>query len=272
MSDYYQTLGIDRSASQDDIKRAYRKLASQHHPDKGGDVKRFQEIEEAYRTLSDPEKRSQYDNPQPQFQFQGMPPHFQDVFKHAFGFGNPFDEMFKRSHPPKNRNLNLNIDIDLQDALLGKEIVANIKMPNGSDQMVEIKIPQGVQDNTTLRLSGLGDDANPSIPRGDILLTVKIRQHPVWNRQGDDLVRDIEIDCIDAMLGTSMDLVTLDNKTLEIKINPGTQPNQVLAIQGYGMPNMRDPRFKGRILITIKMRIPEQITEAQRMALINSFK
>jgi curved DNA-binding protein len=145
--DYYNILGVDRSASQDDIKKAYRKLAAKHHPDRGGDTAKFQEISAAYDTLSDPNKRSQYDNPQPQGGFQqygGMPPGFEEMFR---GFGNsPFGDIFgqRRQQPVRNRTLNLQTQITLEEAFKGKDLLANVQLPSGRDQLLEVKIPAGV--------------------------------------------------------------------------------------------------------------------------------
>lgn len=272
--DYYSILGVAKTATPDEIKKAYRKLASQHHPDKGGDTKKFQEIEEAYRTLSDPEKRQQYDNPQPQFGggFGGMPPGFEDIFAQAFGGRHPFGDMFgRRQQPQRNRTMNLNATISLNDAFTGKEIIANVKLPSGRDQVIEIKIPPGVTDGTILRLANMGDDTHPNMPRGDIHLTVIITEHPMFTRQGDDLIKNIEITCVEAMLGKVIEVETLDGKTLEVKINPGTQPGQMMSAQGYGMPNMRDPRFKGRLLMNINVTVPKFLTDEQKQALEKVF-
>jgi len=271
MADYYSTLGINKDAGPDDIKRAYRKLASQHHPDKGGDTKKFQEIEEAYRTLSDPEKRAQYDNPQPQFNgFGGMPPGFEDIFS-AFGGGHPFGDIFgRRQQPQRNKTLNIQTRISLEEAFYGKELIASVTLPSGREQLIEVKIPAGIHDNTTLRLAGMGDDTLQNIPRGDIQLTIHVALHTTFQRQGDDLIRNIEISCVDAMLGRNVYVDTIDGKTLEVKINAGTQPDKIIAAQGYGMPNINDPRFKGRMLLNVKMTVPT-LNDEQKQALKNLF-
>lgn len=267
---HYQTLGVDKSASSDDIKRAYRKLASQHHPDKGGDVKRFQEIEEAYRILSDPNTRQEYDNPRPQFH-QGHPQGFDDIFSHFFGGNHPFVDMFDRRNVRRNKNLNINASISLEDAFYGKDLLANLKLPSGKEQVLEIKIPPGIRENTTMRLQGIGDDSIPNMPRGDILLTVQIFDHEKFKRENDDLIIDLDISCIDAMLGKTIDIETIDNKLLQIQIQPGTQHGQLLAVQGHGMPNMRDPRFKGRLLINVNVTIPKFLNDEQIEALKKLF-
>lgn len=275
MADYYNTLGVSKQANADEIKRAYRKLASQHHPDKGGDTKKFQEIEEAYRTLSDPDKRAQYDNPAPQgfSQFGGMPPGFEDIMGQMFGGGgSPFGDIFgRRQQQPRNRTLNIQTQITLEEAFSGKEMVANLTLPNGRDQMLNIKIPKGIQDGTTLRLAGMGDDSVANAPRGDMHLTVNVRPHPIFSRQGDDLIRSLEVSAIDAMLGKSYQIETIDGRLLEIKVPEGTQPGKILNVGAYGMPNMNDNRFIGRMLVKLDIRTPTDLTEWQKQKLREIF-
>ena len=275
MADYYNTLGVAKQASADEIKRAYRKLASQHHPDKGGDTKKFQEIEEAYRTLSDPDKRAQYDNPAPQGfnQFGGVPPGFEDIMSQMFGGGgSPFGDIFgRRQQPPRNRTLNIQTQVTLEEAFSGKEMVANLTLPNGRDQILNIKIPKGIQDGVTLRLANVGDDNVPNAPRGDIHLTVGVQPHPVFARQGDDLIRSLEVSAIDAMLGKSYQIETIDGRLLEIKVPEGTQPGRILNAGMYGMPNMNDNRFVGRMLVKLDIRIPANLTEWQKQKLREIF-
>jgi curved DNA-binding protein len=279
MADHYQTLGVDRNASQDDIKRAYRKLATQHHPDKGGDTAKFQEISAAYDTLSNPDKKEQYDNPRPQFQNApgggfpggfhfhtggGVPPGFEDIFA-QFG-------MFGQRQQPKNRILNIQTTISLEEAFHGKDLIATIGLPSGREQLVEVKIPAGVHDGVVLRLAQMGDDSIPSIPRGDIHLTINVMNHNKFQRQGDDLVCSLDINCFDAILGKTAQIETLDKKTLEVSIKPGTQHGQLMAASGYGMPKMNDNRFKGRLLISINITIPDNLSEEKKQILRENFQ
>jgi DnaJ-class molecular chaperone len=270
MTDHYQTLGVNQSANQDEIKQAYRRLAAQHHPDRGGDTAKFQEIQAAYAILSDPNQRAQYDNPQPQFGGPGGfhfggggPAGFEHFFSQAFG-GNPFDQMFGHRQPQRNRNLNLQTTITLEEAFLGKNLVANVGLPSGLEQVLEVKIPAGVRDGTVLRLAGMGDDSIPNMPRGDIHLTISIAPHHIYQRQGDDLLRSLFVSCFDAILGKTIKFDTIDGKNLEVNIAPGTQHGQILAVQGYGMPNMADQRMKGRLLLEINIRIPTDLNQQQK--------
>ena len=267
--DAYTTLGVERHATDEDIKRAYRKLAATHHPDKGGDTAKFQEVQQAYETLSDPQKRQQHDNPQQPNNFHfhtgnmgGVPPGFEDMFS-AFGFGDIFGQR-NHSRAQRNMTLNLHTAVSLEEAFAGKELVATVQLPSGREQIINVKIPPGVLDGTALRLREIGDDRIPGIPRGDIHLTVTVQPSSLFERQGDDLVKTIDISALDAILGIEQVITTIDRKSLSVTIPAGTQPNTILALQGQGMPNMHDNRFRGRLLLRINITIPNDLTDAQK--------
>lgn len=262
--DYYSILGVNKNATQEDIKKAYRKLAAQHHPDRGGDTAKFQEIQAAFDILGDPQKKQEYDNPRPQFDgfhgFGGMPPGFEEIFNQFAGgmFGGGFRT------PNRNRNLNLNTTITLEEAFHGKNLMANVTLPSGKEEMIEIKIPPGVASGMTLRLAQMGDDTIKTVPRGDIFLQIHVKDHHKFIRQGDDLIMKLNIDCIDAMVGKTENIHTIENKNLEVHIKPGTQPGQILAINAHGMPKVNDARFRGRLLIEINVTIPSMLSEYQK--------
>jgi curved DNA-binding protein len=276
MSDHYTTLGVGRDASPEQIKSAYRKMAAKHHPDRGGDTAAFQNIQAAYETLSDPNKRSQYDNPQPQFHqhpggFHFHAGGFEDIFAQFTG-GHPFESFFgHRGGPVRNRTLNIQTTITLEEAFHGKDLVASLQLPTGRDQTINVKIPAGIQEGTTLRLSGLGDDSIPNTPRGDLHLTVNIVPHDKFQRHGDDLHQELEIDCVDAMLGQTIEIKTIDGKTLEINVAPGIQPGQTLCVSGQGMPKMGDTRFRGHMMLNVKIIIPKDLSDKQK-ALLKQFR
>lgn len=269
--DYYQTLGVSRNASEQEIKSAYRKLAMKYHPDKGGDAAKFQEINEAYATLGDAQKRAAYDNPSPQFngnsfQFDfgdSFPPGFENIFRP----GGPFEGVFGfQRRPPTNQSIQLSTSISLLDAFNGQELTANVTLPSGREQTVTIRIPRGIHEGTTLRLAGMGDDSLPGVPRGDILLTVHVQSHPSFYRQGDDLIKEVDINCIDAMLGKPITIEGIDGKVLQTEIPAGIQPDAIVSLAGQGMPNFNTPDRRGRLLLKLKVKIP-QLSEDQKTAL-----
>lgn len=266
MSDHYSTLGVTRNASPDEIKRAYRKLAGKHHPDKGGDTSTFQQIEEAYRVLSDPNQKAEYDNPQMGgFNQQGFD--FNDLFSQFGGFGgHPFGDIFGQRHPRQHRHRTINLEavITLEEAFHGKDMVASVVLPTGRDQIINVKVPAGIQDNTTLRLAGMGDDSIPGIPRGDIHLTIKLSHHSKFSRDGDDLIAEQRLPIWSAILGDKFTITTIEGKHLEVTVPAGTSLDQVMSIQNAGMPNMRDSRFRGRLLVKLKFDIPTTLTEEQK--------
>ena len=269
-NNYYQILGVSNTASDEEIKKSYRKLAMKHHPDRGGDAAEFQRIQEAYSVLSDPQKRHEYDNPQPQGfsqHFYSSSGNFEDLIRQfnmgGFGgLGDIFGSQFRQ--PRRNRTINLQTAITLEDAFYGKEIVANLTLPNGRDQIVNIKIPAGIQDGNTLRIQGVGDQSNISLPPGDIHLSVSVIPHDQFQRSGDDLINEVEISAFDAILGTSIHVETIDKKLLNVTVSPGTQPGSILKLQGYGMPNVNDNRFKGALLLNIRITIPTNLSEYQK--------
>lgn len=258
--DYYQILGVNRSATPDEIKKAYRRLAAQHHPDRGGDTAKFQEIQGAYDVLGDAKKKEQYDNPAPQGfqQFGGFPPGFEDLFR-----GGPFGDIFGR-RPQRNRSLNLQTTITLEDAFTGKDIITDVQLPSGRTQTIEIKIPPGVKQGMTLRLSGVGDDSISGVPRGDINLTINILPHSRFQRENDDLITEYSINCFEAILGKQIEIESIDRKLLSVNIPPGMQHGKLISLQGYGMPNVNNRLMKGRMLISINIVIPTTLTDEQK--------
>jgi curved DNA-binding protein len=266
--DYYATLGLKRNASDAEIKKAYRSLAMKYHPDRGGDEKKFKEISQAYEFLSDPQKKQIIDmggdpNAQPgmggfnhgPFEFHFNSNNINDLFGN-FGFGG-----FGRQPMRRNRSLNINVEISLEDVLTGKDFTAEVSIP-GKNKMINIHIPQGIEHGQQIRYDGMGDDSIPNLKPGDLLVNVMIREHRVFRREGTSLIVEKEISVWDALLGTSMDITTLDNKILSITIPPGTQPETVLSCRGEGLPNMRT-KSRGNLLIKIKVSIPKNLDATQ---------
>lgn len=274
--DYYNTLGLKRGASADEIKKAYRKLAMQHHPDRGGDEAMFKKISEAYDVLSDPQKRQMFDSgvdPNAQqnfgggwanqggpfeFHFGGMPPDMEHIFG---GFGFNFGGQQRR--PQRNKSFSVTIAIDLEDVITGKEVNAEIGVPGGAKKMVSIKIPPGINSGQQIRYQGMGDSSIAGIPPGDLIVNIVIQNHERFQRDGDHLVYEHKLSAWRAMLGGTVTIETLDKRTIDVTIPPGAQPDTVLSCRNEGLPNMRS-KHKGNLYIRLLIEIPKDLTDEQR--------
>lgn len=251
MKDYYSILGVERTATPDQIKTAYRKLASQHHPDKGGDTARFQEIQAAYATLSDPTKRQQYDSPRPQF---GPNP-----FGSQFDFDSIFD-MFGADLRHQRRSVpRVNLWISLKDVAVGGPRTVSMQTHN-SVKNVEINIPQGIFDNDSVKYPGLGPDGQ------DLIVNYRVQPDSVWHRDGANLISERIMDIWDFMVGCELPITDILGKELLLTVPAGTQPGALLRAKGAGLPTRKFPgdhaiHASGDILIKLHARIPNPIPE-----------
>lgn len=255
--DFYQTLGVKENASQDEIKSAYKKLAMKNHPDRGGDTKLFQEISQAYDTLGDPNKRAQYDA-----QRQGFNP-----FAGASNFGPGFhdiNEMFQFHFGPgfagfnqrrKNRDLSIRVRITFKQSYTGTQIEARFNTPSGKSQNVIVDIPAGVQSGQTIRYGGLGDDSVPSIPRGDLNVTVIVDSDPKWERRGNDIFTNLSINLLEAMVGCTKEIECIDGYKMNLSIRPGVQPGTEFTSSGRGFKDINTGR-PGNLYVSVSVEIP----------------
>lgn len=272
---YYEILGVPKTATPDELKKAYRKLASQHHPDKGGDTAKFQEIQSAYETLSDPSKRAAYDNPN---QFNGGPNHFdfgpggpsiQDIFNQfnfSFNGQDPFARFRQAQQPRRNKDIRAEIEIGLQETLIDRVKTLSIKTATGERQNVDITIPRGVTPGATIKYPGLGDNMFTNLPRGDLYLTVNILRHPSYQVSGLDLLASLTIDCFQAILGSEQTIVGLDGKVFTIQTPQGCQPGTKLKIAGEGLYGFQND-IKGHLFVQVNVSIPTNLTEQQKQLL-----
>lgn len=295
--DYYKVLGVDRKASADEIKKAYRKLALQYHPDRNpGDNKaeeRFKEFNEAYQVLSDEKKRARYDqlgSSYSDWQGRGAPGNFnwgdwvsqqggqgrqgggstQVNVEDLFG-GGTFSDFFSsifggggaRSARPRPRmapQYQQSVGISLKEAYQG----AKRQMQVG-DRLKEVTLPAGAKTGTKVRVTGagpVGPDGQPS----DIYLLVDVADDPSYKRKGNDLHTQAKIDVFVAILGGVAQVDTLSGKVV-LTIPPGTQSEQVFRVAGRGMPHLKDPQIKGDLFVRIKVQIPKQLTPKQKKLL-----
>lgn len=260
MTDHYSTLGVSPSASADEIKKAYRKLANQHHPDKGGDQAKFKDISVAYDTLSNPQKKAEYDQMRQgggQFRFHTGNAGFQDfndIFGFAAGGQHPFGDIFGR-RMQKNRDLNIQCQISLLDSFQGKQLEANYTLPSGRPQTVVINVPPGVSHGETIRYNGLGDDSIPHLPRGHLNVTIIVMPDAMFTRRNDDLYTTIYISPIEAMIGCRKKIKFITGAEKEIEIRSGIEPGVEFASPGHGFDNPHTGG-KGRFVTVVQIRTP----------------
>lgn len=264
---YYEILGVDRNATPEDIKKAYRRLASKNHPDKGGDTQKFQEIQTAYDTLSNPERRAQYDAPRQnqnfQFNFGEGGPNLDEVFR-QFGFrfgGDPFQGF--RQAARRNKDVKIEIALDLSDTLQDQNKTLNIKTPNNSGNTITITIPRGVTAGTVIKYPSLGDNLFANLPPGDLLVAINIRPHDQFQAQGLDLQYNLTISCFEAIIGCKREITGLDGKQFVLSIPPGCQPGTRLKIPGEGLYAFQKD-VKGNLYIQVNVSIPINLTDDQK--------
>ena len=271
--DYYELLGVSRNASEKEIKTAFRKLAAQHHPDKGGDGKKFVEIKEAYETLTDPQKKQMYDQygtadpQQAGFQQQG----FGGFGPNSFEFNGDINDMFstffgrgfqQQRRPHQNRDITIACDITVGEVYTGKGVIATFRTNSGKEQTVNIDIPKGARHGDTIRYGGLGDDSIPTVPRGNLNVKVRILRHPDFDVDGLNLHSVTKIDIFEMILGTTTNLTLPSGKTISINVPRGTQPGTVLSIHGQGLPDY-NTGASGNVYLKVNGVIPKNLTNEQ---------
>jgi curved DNA-binding protein len=278
--DYYQTLGIGRDAKPDDIRKAYRKLAMQYHPDRNPGDKasedRFKEINEAYQVLNDPQKRSHYDrlgSEYSRWQNRGDPGDFD--WSQWFGqapqgtrveygdiddlFGGGFSEFFRtifgmegastRSRP---QGYQQPVQISLQEAYSG-----TTRQIQSNGRRIQVRIPAGVRTGSKVRVAGAG-------PQGlDLYMIVEIPQDERFERDGSNLHTTATVDVFTAILGGEAQVETPAG-SIKLNIPPGTQPEQVFRLAGRGMPNVKSPGTKGDLFVRLKVQVPRYLTGKQK--------
>lgn len=301
-ADYYQILGVEKGAGPEDIKKAYRKLALKYHPDRNPNNReaeeKFKKISEAYAVLSDSEKRKQYDSfgsdqfsqrfSQEEifrnFDFSQIlrdlgfgssgkdDPRFRSAGRqgtYTFRGGDPFADLFGQRRqeyyqmPQKGEDLHYNLSITLEESVFG----ADKKLALQRDQQVDeisVKIPAGINTGKKLRLSGKGNTGLRGGPGGDLYLNIIVQSHPVFARDGNDIYIEKSISFTQAVLGTSIDVSTLDGTIKRIKIPAGTQNNTKIRMKGYGVPAMKGSgTAKGDQYVKISIAVPRKITDKQ---------
>ena len=302
--DYYETLGVSKTAGADEIKSAFRKLARKHHPDmakpkeKAAAEEKFKQINEAYEVLSDPEKRTKYDQlgadwnqpggfqPPPgwgrgeagggfrraaggnggvEFEFGGTG--FSDFFETFFGGGrgeSAFGGGFGRRPATAERGQDVEADImvTLEEALHGSTRQISLRRSDSKKvETYQVKIPRGVHDGQRIRLAGQGEAGARGGTSGDLFLRVRIAQHPDFSVEGNDLIHEVTLEPWLAALGTEIEVPTLEGDR-RLKIPPGTQPGQRFRLRDRGLPTASGGR--GNLYVVTQITIPKKLTDAER--------
>jgi curved DNA-binding protein len=289
--DYYKTLGVERNASEDDIRKAYRKLAMQYHPDRNPNDKqaeeRFKEINEAYQVLSDSQKRSHYDrlgSDYSNWQRRGAPgdfnwgdyvsgypggatrvnvEDFEELFGGAGGFSDFFRTIFGRGAEgmgtgtrtrtrQQPQGYQQELEISLDEAYQG---TTRLLQTDGKQK--QVRIPAGVRTGSKVRVPGVG-------PNGlDLYLIVEVKEDPRFERRGNDLHTSATVDVFTAVLGGEANVETLGGK-VKLNIPAGTQPEQIFRLAGRGMPSLKNASEKGDLYVRLKVQIPKHLSPKQR--------
>jgi curved DNA-binding protein len=260
MTDYYAALGVPRTATADEIKRAFRKLASTHHPDRGGDTQKFQTIQEAYATLGDQQKRAEYDTPRPQFSGFSGGVNINEIFGQMFGqsgmhFGQGFAQQARRNH------VRMTLWISLLDVATGGRRTISLGTQQGTST-VEIDVPQGIMDGDNVQYEGIG-------PGGaDLVIQFRVHPNSQWQRQDLNLITERAIDLWDLILGAELEIQTITGRNLAAKIPPKTQPGTSLRLKNQGLTNRNGQT--GDMFIRIQVQIPDVIAPEIIAAIQNS--
>ena len=254
--DHYQTLGVGRDADGPTIKKAYRKLAMKHHPDKGGDEQKFKQLQEAYETLSDPEKRANYDNPNPFRGFDGDP---------FAGRGNPFADIFGDMFGQRQRKQNFNAETSLQITLEDVYHGATRRVDVGTGP-IDIEIPRGIKDGTIYNIPGKAPQQDPNLPPGDLRIRLITQRHNNFGRDGRDLIGAIEIDYISAILGTKVNLTHISGKELQVTVPANTKPDSRLKLRGEGFISPHNG-IVGDFLILVKVSPLDNLSDQHKKLL-----
>lgn len=300
--DYYETLGVAKSATTDEIKKAYRKLALKYHPDKNkGDKaaeEKFKKVSEAYAVLSDAEKKQQYDtygstdfhqrysqedifrnfdlnDILKQFGFGMGGGQRSSGFMNGMGGGQQFNSFFGQGggmgggcggggchQPEKGQDMTYQITITLDDVLNGSERNISLRK-NGQTQQVSVKVPKGIEEGKKLRLKGKGGASRNGGLAGDLFLKVDIAPHPNFERDGDDLIVTRLISYSEACLGAKVEVETLEKKKFAVKVPSGSVNGSRLRIRGYGLP-VGPIGERGDLYVKLAVKVPEELSDEQR--------
>lgn len=297
---YYDVLGVKHDATQDDIKKAFRKLAAKYHPDAGGDEKKFKELSEAYTTLSDEKKRKEYDQ---SLMFEGIPDagfggsggprrsysyttnagggDWSDIFSSmangegAFGgfdfssiFGGAGGPRTQQAKPTKGGDLTMVVDVTADEAFRGATRKVTYRVPStGEEQSLTVKVPAGAVDGGKLRYRNRGEYGVAGGARGDLVITTRVAEHPLFKRDGADVRMELPISMYEAVLGATVDVPTPDGTEVRLKVPAGTQDGKTFRFRDLGAPSVKRKDARGALYVTVRVKVPTMLSKKERDAL-----
>ncbi len=298
--DYYSVLGVSRSASDREVKRAFRRLARQYHPDVNpGNLEaeeRFKEINEAFEVISDPDARSKYDRFGDQWRYAdqinemhsqrggfgfspggmsgGFGGNLNEILGQFFGGGqqggggHPFGGGQRRRGPARPANVEAAVEVSLEEAYEGTARTVTVPGP-GRTRRLEVNIPAGVDTGSRVRIAGAGSPGGASgRPAGDLFLNITVRSHPSFKRSGNDLIVEVGVPMLDALLGGEVQVPTLRGRSLALRVPPETQNGQGMRLSGQGMPRQgttqSDPSDFGDLFVNIRVELPTGLSDRER--------
>lgn len=278
--DYYSVLGVERSASEAEIKKAYRKLARQHHPDinpgnKDAEAK-FKQINEAYDVLSDKEKREKYDRFGRDWQRVGAgggvdfggydwangqagDRGFADLFEQLFGSSGRQTTMRMDGQDSEHP-----IEISLDEAFAGAQRMLQLSNPGGQTRNITVKIPAGSETGTRVKIAGEGNPGIGGGRRGDLYLIVKVLPHQRYSREGDDLRVHVPVDLYTLVLGGEIRVPAMGGKNINLKVPASSQNGKTIRVSGQGMPRLRTPDKRGDLYVTLDAQLPLHLSDRER--------
>ncbi len=281
MKDYYKTLGVEKGASEEEVKKAFRKLAHTYHPDKsGGDETKFKEVSEAYSVLSDKKKRQQYDA----YGSAGANSGFGGFESSSGGFsgfdfsgfgsqagfdsgdlGDVLSSIFGGRRVRRGRDIAVDIELSFQESIFGVErkVVINSKLVKQKE--VSINVPAGIDSGQMIRLSGMGETMEGGLP-GDLYVKVHVRKHPHLRKEGYNLIMELRVKLSDVLLGGERTIATLDGE-ITLKIPAGSKHGTILRVKGRGVPHSASSRQssgRGDLYVRISIQIPDKISKEAR--------
>ncbi len=286
---FYDVLGVQKNASEDEIKKAFRKLAVKYHPDNGGDENKFKEISEAYETLSNPDKRREYDQ---LLMYGGIPGqgaaggaagvNIGDILNSMFsgngaftndwgqGFSSPFGggAAGGRQRSRRGDDLSLTVDVSAEDAFRGVTHKVTYRIPStGEQQAIAVSVPAGAVDGGKLRYKRRGEYGINGGERGDLVVTTHVEEHPLFKRKGADVTMELPISIYEAALGCSVDVPTPGGATVRLKVPAGTQTGKKFRFKEMGAPDVKHRGKTGALLVKVVVKVPTALSDEERTSL-----